>query len=483
LTIQIVKGKIMLLPVIMAGGTGSRLWPMSRELYPKQFLRLHGGDSMLQETVSRLSGMETMPPLVICNEAHRFLVAEQLRQLNQLSNNIILEPVGRNTAPAIALAALRAIALGDDPLLLVLAADHVIEDTQEFQSVVQKAVLHATDGRLVTFGIVPTGPETGYGYIQRGEKSSINDDCAYKVLKFVEKPDSKTAKQYILGGDYYWNSGMFMFQAKKYLSELGQYRPDILAACKKAIETSEPDVDQDFIRINKAAFMTCPDESVDYAVMEKTSEAVVVPLDAGWNDVGSWSALWDVNPKDENHNALTGDIFLHNTSNCYINTDEKLVAAVGVENLVIVNTKDAVLVIDKSKVQDVKKVVEYLKKNSRSEFRRHRESYRPWGRSDIVVNEDRFNVNRITVKPGGMFSLQMHYHRAEHWVVLSGTAKVTLEDKSYLITENQSTFIPIGAVHMLENPGKIPLELLEIQSGSYLGEDDIIRLKDHYGLF
>jgi mannose-1-phosphate guanylyltransferase len=264
---------------------------------------------------------------------------------------------------------------------------------------------------------------------------------------------------------------------------LGKFRPDILTACEKAIETPEPDVEQDFIRVKKEAFICCPDESVDYAVMEKTDQAVVVPLDAGWNDVGSWSALWDVNPKDENQNALTGDIFLHNTSNCYINTDEKLVAAVGVENLVIVNTKDAVLVIDKSKVQDVKKVVEYLKKNSRSEFRRHRESYRPWGRSDIVVNEDRFNVNRITVKPGGMFSLQMHYHRAEHWVVLSGTAKVTLKDKSYLITENQSTFIPIGAVHMLENPGKIPLELLEIQSGSYLGEDDIVRLKDHYGLF
>jgi mannose-1-phosphate guanylyltransferase len=427
--------------------------------------------------------MEAMAPLVICNEEHRFLVAEQLRQLNQLANNIILEPVGRNTAPAIALAALKATMQGDDPLLLVLAADHVIENKSEFQLAVSKALTYATDGRLVTFGIVPTGAETGYGYIQREETSLINGNFAHKVLRFVEKPDAATALQYITSGDYYWNSGMFMFQAKRYLSELGKYRPDILAACEKAIETPEPDVAQDFIRVKKEAFIACPDESVDYAVMEKTADAVVVPLDAGWNDVGSWSALWEVNPKDDNQNALTGDIFLHNTSNCYINTDGKLVAAVGVENLVIVNTKDAVLVIDKDKVQDVKKVVEYLKKNARSEFRRHRESYHPWGRSDIVVSEARFNVNRLTVKPGGMFSLQMHYHRAEHWVVLSGTAKVTLEDKSYLITENQSTFIPIGAVHMLENPGKIPLELLEIQSGSYLGEDDIIRLKDHYGLF
>jgi mannose-1-phosphate guanylyltransferase len=480
---QLTKADQMLLPVIMAGGTGSRLWPMSRELYPKQFLRLHGKLSMLQETVGRLDNINSKDPLVICNEEHRFLVAEQLRQINQLSHNILLEPIGRNTAPAIALAALSAVANGDDPVLLVLAADHVIANTFAFHQAISLALPYATMGKLVTFGIVPTGPETGYGYIHRGDSLAISGDGAHDVHQFVEKPDYDTALEYIASGDYYWNSGMFMFQAKKYLSELGKFRPDILAACEKAIETPEPDAAQDFIRVKKEAFIACPDESVDYAVMEKTSEAVVVPLDAGWNDVGSWSALWEVNPKDENHNALTGDIFLHNTSNCYINTDEKLVAAVGVENLVIVNTKDAVLVIDKSKVQDVKKVVEYLKKNSRSEYRRHRESYRPWGRSDIVVNEDRFNVNRITVKPGGMFSLQMHYHRAEHWVVLSGTAKVTLEDKSYLITENQSTFIPIGAVHMLENPGKIPLELLEIQSGSYLGEDDIVRLKDHYGLF
>ena len=473
----------MLLPVIMAGGTGSRLWPMSRELYPKQFLRLHGELSMLQETVSRLGGLDIHEPLVICNEEHRFLVAEQLRQINQLSQNIILEPVGRNTAPAIALAALSAVANGDDPILLVLAADHVIDDTPEFHRAITKALPYATSGKLVTFGIVPTGPETGYGYIQRGETLVTGGNGVHKVHRFVEKPDVNTAMEYIASGEYYWNSGRFMFRASEYLSELGKFRPEILAACEKAIETPEPDIAQDFIRVKKAAFLACPDESVDYAVMEETAEAIVVPLDAGWNDVGSWSALWEVNQKDGNHNALTGDIFLHNTSNCYINTDEKLVAAVGVDNLVIVNTKDAVLVIDKSQVQDVKKVVEYLKNNGRSEFRRHRETYRPWGRCDVVVNQARYNINRITVKPGGMFSLQMHHHRAEHWVVLTGTARVTLDDKSYLLTENQSTFIPIGSVHMLENPGKIPLELLEIQSGSYLGEDDIVRLKDHYGLF
>ncbi len=471
----------MLLPVIMAGGTGSRLWPMSRELYPKQFLRLHGDYSMLQETITRLDGLSIESPLVICNEEHRFLVAEQLRQIDHLSKNIILEPVGRNTAPAIALAALSAIANGEDPILLVLAADHVIENNPAFHAAIQHAQPYAEAGNLVTFGIVPTGPETGYGYIQRGDALEQGTAGAFSVHRFVEKPNQDTAETYIASGEYYWNSGMFMFRAQKYLTELGKYRPDILDACQKAIASTQTDASQEFIRVNKAEFIACPDDSVDYAVMEKTADAMVVPLDAGWNDVGSWSALWEVSEKDDNNNALTGDVFLHNAENCYINTDEKMVAAVGVENLVIVNTKDAVLIIDKSKVQDVKKVVEYLKSHARTEHRRHRESYRPWGRTDIVVNEPRFNVNRITVKPGGIFSLQMHHHRAEHWVVLAGTAKVTQDDKTYLITENQSTFIPVGSVHMLENPGKIPLELLEIQSGSYLGDDDIIRIKDHYG--
>lgn len=469
----------MLLPVIMAGGTGSRLWPMSRELYPKQFLRLHGVNSMLQETVNRLEGISVREPVVICNEEHRFLVAEQLRQINKLSHNIILEPVGRNTAPAIALAALNAISQGDDPIMLVLAADHIINNCEAFHQAIINAIPFAKKDCLVTFGIVPTGPETGYGYIQRGESTVKDASEAFDVKRFVEKPNLETAEQYIISGEYYWNSGMFMFRAKRYIQELEKFRPDILDACKAAMKDS--DSDKDFITIDKDQFSACPDESVDYAVMEQTNNAVVVPLDAGWSDVGSWSALWDVSNKDKSGNAITGDTFLHDTQNCYINTDEKLVAAVGVDNLVIVSTKDAVLVVDKSKVQDVKKIVEHLKQTKRSEYRRHRETYRPWGRCDIVVNEQRFNVNRITVKPGGAFSMQMHHHRAEHWIVLSGTAKVTIGDKTFLITENQSTFIPIGSLHMLENPGKIPLELIEVQSGSYLGDDDIIRVKDHYG--
>ncbi|CAI0732570.1 mannose-1-phosphate guanylyltransferase/mannose-6-phosphate isomerase [Serratia fonticola] len=467
----------MLLPVIMAGGTGSRLWPMSRELHPKQFLRLHSIHSMLQETLKRLDGVGVSEPVVICNEDHRFMVAEQLRQIDMLSHNIILEPVGRNTAPAIALAALNAIAQGNDPIMLVLAADHIINDVEAFHRAIDLALPHAAAKSLVTFGIVPTGPETGYGYIQRGECK--NGSVAAPVQRFVEKPDSETAQSYIETGEYYWNSGMFMFRAKRYLEELEKFRPDILAACRDALANTE--CDRNFINVDRDAFSACPDDSVDYAVMEKTHDAVVIPLDAGWSDVGSWSALWEVSKKDAAGNALTGDTFLYDSHDCYINTDEKLVAAVGVENLVIVNTKDAVLVVDRSKVQDVKKIVEHLKKNKRSEYRRHREVYRPWGRSDILVAEKRFNVNRITVNPGEAFSLQMHHHRAEHWVVLSGTAKVTTGDKTFLLTENQSTFIPIGIIHRLENPGSIPLELIEIQSGSYLGDDDIIRIKDHYG--
>lgn len=471
----------MIIPVIMAGGTGSRLWPMSRELYPKQFLRLNSELSMLQETLQRLKGLDIAQPLLICNEQHRFLAAEQLNQIDCFSKNIILEPFGRNTAPAIALASLHSLVEHPDALLLVLAADHVIGDIQAFHDAVRTAIPHAENGKLVTFGIVTTGPETGYGYIQRGEH--IGDTGAYNVARFVEKPDTINAQKYHDSGDYYWNSGMFLFRAKDYIRELGIYRPDILKCCEKSIKSVSYDSFQDFIRIDAETFKHCPDESIDYAVMEKTSHAIVIPLDAGWNDVGSWSALWEVNSRDANGNALAGDVFTHNTTNCYINTDDKLVAAIGVEDLVIVNTKDAVLVINKSKVQDVKKIVEYLKKESRSEHKVHRESYRPWGLQDKVIDTNKYHVNRVTVKPGGKFSLQQHLHRAEHWIILSGTAEVTLDDKKFILTENQSTFIPIGSVHMLENPGKIPLEILEIESGSYLGDDDIIRLQDHYGQF
>ncbi|HID4611820.1 TPA: mannose-1-phosphate guanylyltransferase/mannose-6-phosphate isomerase [Pluralibacter gergoviae] len=468
----------MLLPVIMAGGTGSRLWPMSRELYPKQFLRLYGQHSMLQETINRLSGIDTQEPIVICNEEHRFLVAEQLRQLGKLSQNIILEPVGRNTAPAIALAALQATQNGDDPLMLVLAADHIINNPMILHDAVRIAAQHAATDHLVTFGVIPSSPETGYGYIQRGE-SVEGSEGAYKVSRFVEKPDKERAESYLASGDYYWNSGMFMFHAKKYLSELEKFCPDILQACTNAVNAA--DCSGDFISIPHDLFYNCPDESIDYAVMEKTGDAIVVSLDADWSDVGSWSALWEVSPKDPQGNVLTGDAWVDNTQNCYINTDEKLVAAVGVENLIIISTKDAVLVMNKDCAQDVKKVVEFLKNNQRSEYKRHREIYRPWGRSDVVVQTPRFNVNRITVKPGGTLSLQKHHHRAEHWVILAGTGQITINGKQFLLTENQSTFIPIGAEHRLENPGKIPLEVLEIQSGSYLEDDDIIRIKDQYG--
>ncbi|EOY2758574.1 TPA: mannose-1-phosphate guanylyltransferase/mannose-6-phosphate isomerase [Klebsiella pneumoniae] len=470
----------MILPVIMAGGTGSRLWPMSRELHPKQFLRLTGELSMLQETISRLNGLNISEPILICNEEHRFLAAEQLRQMDLLSANIILEPVGRNTAPAIALAALKAIENGDDPLLLILAADHVIDDNEAFHKSIKDAIPHAEAGNLITFGVVATGPETGYGYIQRGE-AVTKDEHAFRVHRFVEKPKLEKAMEYISSGEYYWNSGMFLFKAKAFLDELAVFRPDILSACKQSVSIVKKDETQDFMRIDKDAFISCPEESIDYAVMERTTKAIVIPLDAGWNDVGSWSALWEVKDKDQIGNVVSGDIYTANTTNSYINTDGAFVAAIGVNNLVIINTKDALLVIDKDRVQDVKLVVNHLKDRRRSEYRVHRESYRPWGRQDKIVNEPRYHVNRLTIKPGGMFSLQKHLHRAEHWVVLSGTAEVTLDDKIFLLTENQSTFIPAGATHMLVNPGKIPLELLEIESGSYLEEDDIIRLKDHYG--
>ncbi|WP_131055083.1 mannose-1-phosphate guanylyltransferase/mannose-6-phosphate isomerase [Raoultella planticola] len=472
----------MILPIIMAGGTGSRLWPMSRELYPKQFLKLAGDKSMLQETITRLEGISAKEPLVICNEQHRFLVAEQLRQIDKLSNNIILEPVGRNTAPAIALAALSiSIKDNDDPLMLVLAADHIIENVSEFHRAIQNAIPYAEQGKLVTFGIIPTGPETGYGYIQRGQELTESEDLAYRVERFVEKPNYETAQGYLDSGEYYWNSGMFLFRASQYIKELGLYRPDILDACQRAMTGLKPDSQQDFIRVDTKSFIDCPDESVDYAVMEETESAVVVPLDAGWNDVGSWSALWEVAEKDGEGNALFGDVLTYDTSDCYINSEEQLVAAVGVKNLVIVGTKDSVLVIDKSKVQDVKKIVEHLKFKKRREYKLHRESYSPWGHSDKVITSSRYQINKVTVKPGGKFSLQMHHHRAEHWVILSGTARITLDEREYILTENQSTFIPAGSIHMLENPGKIPLELLEIQSGSYLGDDDIVRIKDHYG--
>ena len=468
----------MITPIIMAGGTGSRLWPLSRELYPKQFLTVTGEQSMLQQTVARLSNIDHTSPVLICNEEHRFIAAEQMRLAGSDHGGVILEPVGRNTAPAIALAAIRALDVateGEEPILLVLAADHVIENVTAFEDSINKALSFAEQGKLVTFGIVPTAPETGYGYIKSGKQ----DGDAFTVSEFVEKPDLTTAKKYLENGSYYWNSGMFLFKASRYLEELEKFSPEMLTVCQQAIAT--PSTDMEFIRVDKAIFESCPADSIDYAVMEKSNDVVVVSMDAGWSDVGSFSALWDVSEKDENHNAIQGDVIIVNSTNNYINAENQLVATVGVDNLVIVQTKDAILVADKNKVQDVKNIVNQLKTAERPECKLHREVYRPWGKYDSIDMGKRDHVKRITVKPGGKLSIQKHHHRAEHWIVVSGTASVLNGDKTTLVTENESIYIPLGNIHALENPGKIPLEMIEVQTGSYLGEDDIVRFEDRYG--
>ena len=467
----------MILPVIVAGGTGSRLWPLSRQLNPKQFLPLADAEmSMLQATILRLRGLAAATPQLICNEQHRFLAAEQLRQLDMEHASILLEPVGRNTAPAIALAALQACKDGQDPVLLVLAADHLIQDVPAFHASIQSALPLAQDGKLVTFGVVPDRAETGYGYIEKGPAVGTG---GFAVNRFVEKPDLATACDYLASGNFFWNSGMFMFQASRYLHELERFQPQILAACRNALEGGTQDMH--FTRVDSDVFAACPDDSIDYAVMEKTADAVMVPLDAGWSDIGSWSALWDVSPKDEHGNVFKGDVLSNESQNSYVHADSRLVTLVGVDDLVVVETKDAVLVAHKDKVQDVKKIVEQIKNGSRQEHVNHREVYRPWGMYDSIDNGHRYQVKRITVKPGAKLSVQMHHHRAEHWIVVSGTAKVTNGERTYLVCENESTYIPIGQIHALENPGVINLELIEVQSGSYLGEDDIVRFEDKYG--
>lgn len=467
----------MLTPVVLSGGSGTRLWPLSRKNLPKQFLALSGSRTLFQQTVERAQGLPGAgAPIVVCSEEHRFLVAEQLRELRADGAPILLEPIPRNTAPAIALAAWQAMTNDTDAMLLVLPADHLIGDTPSFAHAVDKALPLAGQGWLVTFGIRPEAPETGFGYIKRAE--AVGE--GFRVERFVEKPDAASAKTYLGSGDYEWNSGMFLFKASRYLEELKQHAPAMHAATRESFDAAK--VDLDFVRVGKDAFAASPDRSIDYAVMEKTTRAAVVPVSCAWSDIGSWDALWAASQHDADGNRLEGDVIAIDSHNCFVRgTDRRLIAALGLEDIVIVDTPDAVLVAPRERVQDVKKLVDKIKADGRQEHMFHRKVYRPWGSYDSIDMGERFQVKRITVKPGAALSLQKHHHRAEHWVIVSGTAEVTRNDEVFLVAENESTFLPLGAVHRLRNPGKVPLELIEVQSGSYLGEDDIVRLEDVYG--
>ncbi len=482
-------------PVILSGGSGARLWPMSREHYPKQLLAPCGDATLLQATVARLSGMaddgcgkkhEIAAPLVICNEDHRFLVAEQLRQAGQLLEKIILEPCGRNTAPAASLAALFAMERRQDAIILLMPADHLIRDIEAFHMAVSTGGQLAERGLIVTFGIIPDRPETGYGYIQCGKALDAGPKNTYQVRQFVEKPDALTAQTYLDSGNYLWNSGIFMMKAGVWLECIGRLAPDILSACRQSYQKAS--VDGDFYRVEAASFAACPNDSIDYAVMEKLvadngaqPAAAVVPLAAGWSDIGAWSSLWEVIPRNEAGNILQGDVIAKNTHNSLLISEHRLLAAVGLEDIIAIETADAVLVAHKGHAQEVRQIVQQLQQDGRSEHKTHRRVHRPWGCYEGVDTGERFQVKRITVNPGASLSLQMHHHRAEHWVVVQGTARVTKGEESFLLSENESTYIPIGMTHRLENPGTLPLEIIEVQSGAYLGEDDIVRFEDDYG--
>jgi len=475
-------------PLILCGGSGTRMWPLSREQFPKQLLSLAGESSMLQATVQRLKGLPLAgaglaAPILIGNEEYRFLMAEQLRQIGVRHGGMVLEPCGRNTAPALTLGALLAQAGGDDPVLVIMPADHVIQDEAAFRAAVALALPLADAGKLVTFGICPTAPETGYGYIRVGD--SLGEGASL-VEQFVEKPDQATAQRYLDSGLYLWNGGIFVIKASVWLAKMAQCRPDILAACETAFAGRQQDMD--FVRPDKVAFAACPSESIDYAVMEpltaagkNTGEVAVVPLEARWSDVGAWSALWEIGDKDEAGNVFKGDVLAVDTANSLVMASSRLVATVGLQDVVVVETDDAILVADRNQIQKVKDVVGQLKAAGRSETNAHRKVHRPWGWYDSIDFGSRFQVKRIVVNPGGVLSLQMHHHRAEHWIVVSGTARVTKGDETFLVSENESTYIPLGTTHRLENPGKLPLEMIEVQSGSYLGEDDIVRFEDRYG--
>ena len=467
-----------IIPVILSGGSGSRLWPLSRAMRPKQFLGVTDEKTLFQLTLQRLQGLPGLQsPIIVSNQEHRFLVAEQCREAGVQQDAILLEPFGRNTAPAIAVAALHARRSGDDPVMLVLPSDHIFAKPEAFRESATLAAKAASEGKLVTFGIVPDQPETGYGYIKAGKATSISS--VSEVAQFVEKPDFATAERYVASGEYFWNSGMFMFKASAYLEELGKHHPTMLRQCELAYNNAH--IDLDFIRLNEAAMTDCPSDSVDYAVMEKTDKAAMVSLDAGWNDVGAWSSVWQVLPKDGKGNAIRGDVIIEDSEDCYVHADYRLVTLLGVKDLVVIETSDAILVANKEAAQDVKKIVNRLSAAKRSETDLHREVFRPWGSYDSLGNGPRYQVKSIRVKPGAKLSLQYHHHRAEHWVVVAGTARVLIGDQSRLVTANESVYIPLGEKHMLENPGKEWLELIEVQSGTYLGEDDIVRLEDVYG--
>lgn len=461
----------MLLPVILAGGSGTRMWPLSRMSYPKQFLSLYSDDSMIQDTFNRLKNISHDASLVICNDEHRFLVAEQLRRINNKKVDILLEPVGKNTAPAVALAAIKEVLSGRDPILLVLAADHIIKDVISFENAVRDATILAETGKLVTFGITANKPETGYGYIKKGEKVS---ESGYAVDSFHEKPSVELACDFLSEGNYLWNSGMFLFKASAYLSELEKYRPDILLSCQKAFAGSYKDLD--FIRIDANSFSCCPSESIDFAVMENTKESIVVPMDAEWNDVGSWLSLWDISKKNEDGNVIRGDVIQINSANNFLYSDCGLLATVGINNLIVVKTKDATLIANSKDGQDVKKVVDRLKELKRTEHINNHVIFKPWGEYDMIENGTDYQVGRITLRPGKKIQNQIHYHRAEHWIVISGTALVHCGENTFVLESNKSTFIPAGVTHSLENPGKVPLEVIEIKTGNYLEDDDMVRM-------
>lgn len=468
----------MITPVVLSGGSGTRLWPLSRKLHPKQLLPLINETSLLQDTINRLQGLNDLDKaVVVCNKEYRFMIAEQAHSTTVGASAIILEPVGRNTAPAIALAAHNLLQDNDDAVLLVLPADHVIKNVAEFHQAIEAGLQQANEGRFVTFGIVPDRPETGYGYIKTASSVGINEVA--NIDQFVEKPNLETATKYLAEGGYYWNSGMFMFKASEYLNALQEYAPDIYIASQNAMKAAKNDMD--FIRVGVDEFAKCPGNSIDYAVMEKVDNAVVIPVEIGWSDVGSWSALHEIGQQDENNNILIGDTKSVSTKNCYVRAEHKLVTTLGVENLVIVDTDDALLVADKDQVHDIKQIVETLSSEKREETLLHKRVCRPWGCYQGIVHAERYQAKRIIVNPGSVLSLQLHHHRAEHWIIVSGTAKVTKGDDVFVISENESTYIPLGTKHRLENIGKIPLEFIEVQTGSYLGEDDIVRFDDVYG--